>query len=133
MNTTNGRTIMGDFNRAIIDEFRANKGELGGDGTAAARHDVAPRPSAWTNESGEQLSDLHFGGSGHDYRGAGSEGAQVVLVLGFDDTEAPRTRVIEHWAEDNHPTPVDIPLPVRGVPTHDVTLLLAHVERAGRT
>src|SRR2546423_14704099 len=133
MNTTNGRTIMGDFNRAIIDEFRANKGELGGDGTAAARHDVAPRPSAWTNESGEQLSDLHFGGSGHDYRVAGSEGAQVVLVLGFDDTEGPRNRVIEPWAEDNPPSPVDIPMSVRGGPAPDRTLRGRPFLRAGRT
>jgi hypothetical protein len=60
------------------------------------------RRSPRTNESVEHPSDLHVGGSAGDYSVARSKGALFVLVLGFDDTEAPRSRVIEHWAEHEH-------------------------------
>ena len=58
------------------------------------------------------------------------ERAQLVfvLVLGLHDTEAPRSRGIEHRTEDHHLARLDERPPVRGVAAHDLALVVGHVD-----
>jgi hypothetical protein len=62
---------------------------------------------------------------------ARGDGAQLILVVGLDDREAPRSPAVEHRAEDDHLTPVDERLPVGRVTAHDLALLVGHVGREG--
>jgi hypothetical protein len=92
----------------IVQRFAGQRPELFDDvvQSIAASNSISgawSRRSARTNETGEHLSDLHVCGSAGDCWIPRSEGAQFVLVFGFDDPEAPRSRVIEHGAEDHHP------------------------------
>src|SRR4051794_33796343 len=84
--------------------------------------------SARTHEPGEHLPDLDLRGPGDHDRIERSECAQLLLVLGLHDAKAPRPRRVQHRAEDDHLSRVDVRLPVRGVATHDLPLLVCHVE-----
>src|SRR5262249_18731144 len=62
-----------------------------------------------------------------DRRIAGGERTQLLLVVGFDHAEAPRSAAVEHRTEDHHLTSIDERLPVARVAAHDLPLLVRHV------
>jgi hypothetical protein len=92
-----------------------------------------PRPSrvARPDEAAEHSSEFDPADPGGDHRIAVGERTNFVLVLGLDDAEAPRARVIEHRSEKHHSSRVDERLPMSRVPRHDLPLIVAHVEREG--
>src|SRR5437764_4758258 len=85
------------------------------------------------NEPRGHRPDLELSSPAGNCGIAGGEFAQLVLVLGLDDTEAPRSRAVQHRPEDHHPTRVDESLPVSRVTAHDLPLPVGHVLCEGRT
>src|SRR5437763_4332512 len=90
---------------------------------------AGPGGSARPDEPGEHLADLYPSGAGDCRRITGGEGAQLVLVLGLDDTKPPRTVAVQYRTEDDHLAGVDERLPVGRMAGHDVSLLGGHIKR----
>src|SRR4051812_6353819 len=88
--------------------------------------------SAWTDEPGEHPAHLDLGGPRGHHRIARRKGAELLLVLGLHHAEAPRSRPVQHRAEDDHLPRLDERLPVGGVAAHHRSLLVGHVERERR-
>jgi hypothetical protein len=91
------------------------------------------RRSPGSNVPCEEFANLNICSAGCDHRVAPSERTDLLLVITFDHAESPRPAPIEHWAENHHATRFDHRLPVGSMKSHDLALLLCHVEGKGRT
>ena len=87
-----------------------------------------PERLSGSNESGQHFADLRPRSARSDDWITRCEGAEFLLVIGFDDTETPRPAAVEYRANDHHMTGVDQRLPVGGMAGHDPALFVGHVE-----
>src|SRR5262249_2638591 len=95
-----------------------------------------PRPLGgrpWPDIASQHLPDLDRARARRDDRIVRGEGPQLLLIVGLHDAETPGAGGVEHGAEDHHLARLNPGPPVLRVAPHDLALLIAHVQREGRT
>jgi hypothetical protein len=89
--------------------------------------------SLTADESAEHAANLDLPGPSRHDRIPVCEQTQLSLVVSFDYCETPRPCAVEDRTEGDHLARLEVGRPVSGMPTHDVSFPVAHVEGEGRT
>ena len=87
-----------------------------------------PRP----HKTAQHLPDFDGARAGRHHRIVCGECPQLLFVVGLHHAKAPRAGAVEHGTEDHHLARLDPGPPMGGMAGHDLSFLVAHVQRERR-